>query len=188
MSTPTRRLSRRSRGWRPSLRFSHGQKPRRVSLLTLAIGATALMLLVGFAIVCIESMAADRLAEPGFAAAESLPRREAVSLSVSVLVDGRTRFYRYVSATGHETRFFVIKTADGVVRAAFDACERCFRQRRGFRQIGDRLSCNACRRTLSAREVSVLKGGCNPVPLQRTIDGDNVIIRGADLESGSQYF
>jgi hypothetical protein len=32
--------------------------------------------------------------------------------------------------------------------------------------------------------VNVLKGGCNPAPLERTLDGDRVIVQAAALEKG----
>jgi uncharacterized membrane protein len=33
-----------------------------------------------------------------------------------------------------------------------------------------------------------VKGGCNPSPLPRTIDGKNVVIREADLAAVVKYF
>jgi len=133
-------------------------------------------------------MSGDRPAESGLAAAEAVPTGADVSLPVSAFADGRARFYSYVTATGRETRFFVIRSPDGVVRTAFDACDDCFRQRRGFRQVGDHLFCNACRRTVLSQHVNVLKGGCNPAPLERTVGGDYVIVQAAALEKGASYF
>lgn len=105
-----------------------------------------------------------------------------------MFADGRARFYRYVTAVGHEIRFFVLKSPDGVVRAAFDACDFCFRERRGFRQVGDNLICNKCGQASLSQHVNVLKGECNPAPLERTVESDRVIVRAAALEQGGSYF
>lgn len=188
MSVPTHRLSRHSRAWRPTLRAKPGRRRAPPSWVTVAIAAAGLVLLAAIVVVCVRSTSADRPAEPGLALAEAVPTGADVSLPVSTFADGRARFYRYVTARGRETRFFVIKSPDGVVRAAFDACDNCFRERRGFRQVGDHLFCNACRRTLLSQHVNVLKGGCNPAPLERTVDGDRVIVQAAALEKGASYF
>lgn len=181
-------LSRHSRAWRPTLRTSRNQNRMGVSLVTAAIAAAALVLLVAFVVVCVQSMAADQPPAPGFTAAETVPRGEDVLLPASAFADGKARFYRYLTAAGHETRFFVIKSPDGVVRAALDACDNCFRQRRGFRQVGDHLICNECGGTFSPQHINVLKGGCSPSPLERTVDGDHVVVRAAALEQGASYF
>src|SRR5215203_2956944 len=47
---------------------------------------------------------------------------EEVSLPVSEL-SGKARFYEYKSASGKTVRFFVMKSSDGVYRAALDACD-----------------------------------------------------------------
>lgn len=189
MRTHTRRLSRHGRAWRlgPSAwrRAWHRPTHTGVSWITVAIAAAAVVLVIAFVVVCVRSMSGSELT---LAAAETMPSGTDVALPMSTFADGRARFYRYVTAAGRETRFFVLKSADGEVRAALDACDFCFRQRRGFRQVGDHLICNNCGRTISAQHVSVSKGDCNPVPLERTIDGDRVIVRVAALESGDRYF
>ena len=185
MRAHTRRLSRHGRAWRIGPRVWRGSKHTSVSWMTMAMAAAALLLVIAFVVVCARSM---RGSSPELAAAETVTTGEDVALPVATFADGRARFYRYITATGHEARFFVIKTPDGTVRAAFDACNFCFRQRRGFRQVGDRLTCNNCGRSISAQHVGVLKGECNPATLEPTVEGDRVILRATALESGDRYF
>ena len=189
MRTHTRRLSRHGRAWRlgPSAwrRAWHRPTHTGVSWITVALPAAAVVLVIAFVVVCVRSMTGSG---PKLAAAETVPTGEDVALPVSAFADGRARFYRYVTAAGREARFFVLKSADGEVRAALDACDFCFRQRRGFRQAGGQLICNNCGRSIPTQYVNILKGECNPVPLERTIDGDRVIVRAAALESGDRYF
>ena len=111
-----------------------------------------------------------------------------VSVPVATFSDGAARFYRYTTASGREVRFFVMRSADGVVRAAFDACDTCFRDRRGYHQEGDVMVCNKCRQTFRSVDINVLQGGCNPAPLERSIVGDQVLLQAASLERGTTYF
>ena len=188
MTAPTHRLSRRSRTWRPTLRANPTQRSARRSWAFWAIAAAGLVLVIAFVAVCVQSMSHDRPAEFGFAAAETVPSGADVAVPVSTFADGRPHYYRYTTATGRETRFFLVKSQDGVVRAAFDACDNCYRKRRGFRQVGDHLVCNACGRTFLPQHIDVVKGGCNPAALERTVDGDRVIVQAAALEHGVSYF
>ena len=111
-----------------------------------------------------------------------------VTVPVAMLADGAARFYRYTTAAGREVRFFVMKSSDGVIRAAFDACDVCYRERRGYRQQGDVMVCINCGRTFRSVDINVLQGGCNPAPLERTVVGDQVVLAAASIELGAVYF
>jgi uncharacterized membrane protein len=111
-----------------------------------------------------------------------------VILAAAEFDDGQARFYRYATATGRQVRFFVMKSGDGVIRAAFDACDVCFRERQGYRQQGSQMICNNCGQSFRSTDINVLQGGCNPAPLDRTVEGGHVILRAAAIEAGSWYF
>ena len=120
--------------------------------------------------------------------AEVLPSGQDVRLPASLFDDGHAHFYRYTTSTGREIRFFVLRSSDGVIRAAFDACDVCYRERKGYHQQGDDMVCNNCGRHFRSVDVNVLTGGCNPTPLQRTADGSQIVMRTADLDLGAAYF
>lgn len=111
-----------------------------------------------------------------------------VSLPAATFADGVARFYRHTTASGREVRFFVMKSSDGVIRAAFDACDTCFRERKGYHQRGDVMVCNNCGRAFRSVDINVLQGGCNPAPLERSVIGDQLVVRAASLELGATYF
>lgn len=186
MGTNTRH-SRHGHPWRLEPRPGRGHRRIRPSLATMAIAAAAALLLIAFVTVCVRSISFGGPAEPQLSTADTVPAGDVV-LSVSMFADGRTHFYRSTTTTGHDTRFFVIKTPDGVVRTAFDACDSCFRAWRGFRQVGDRMICNACDRATLSQLVNVLHGECHPAPLEHILNGDRVLIRAAARESGDRYF
>ncbi len=81
-----------------------------------------------------------------------------------------------------------MKSSDGVMRAAFDACDVCFREKKGYRQEGDVMVCNNCGQRFPSTKINVLKGGCNPAPLGRTVQGDSLVINASDIEQGGWYF
>lgn len=111
-----------------------------------------------------------------------------VVLPVANFADGQARFYRYATAAGREIRFVVMKNSDGVVRAAFDTCDVCYRERRGYRQVGDNMVCNNCGKAFRSVDVNVLQGGCNPAPLERIVRNDQVVLTAAALDAGAWYF
>jgi uncharacterized membrane protein len=48
-----------------------------------------------------------------------------VTIPVADLADGQAKYYGY-DAGGVEVKYFVLKSADGEYRAAFDACDVCY--------------------------------------------------------------
>lgn len=120
--------------------------------------------------------------------ADVAPTGQDVQLPITSLAAGAARFFRYTTAAGREVRFFVMRSSDGVVRAAFDTCDVCYREHRGYRQEGDNMICNNCGRAFRSVDINVISGGCNPAPLQRAIAGDDVLITSAAIESGAIYF
>ncbi|RMG51759.1 MAG: DUF2318 domain-containing protein [Gammaproteobacteria bacterium] len=111
----------------------------------------------------------------------------AVRLKAADFEDGKARFFEYNGRSG-PIRFFVVKSTDGVIRAAFDACDVCYREKKGYTQVGDSMICNNCGQSFPTDRVNVVKGGCNPSPLPRQLANGQVIITVAALEQGATYF
>jgi len=101
-----------------------------------------------------------------------------VAYPVSHFDDGKARHYEYKTAE-LTIKYFIIKSSDGIIRAAFDACDVCWRAGKGYLQQGDAMVC------LLVNEV---KGGCNPAPLTRTVEGDQLIIKVKDILEGKEFF
>jgi uncharacterized membrane protein len=111
----------------------------------------------------------------------------AVTLPLSEVSDGKAHFYTF-KAGGKDVQFFVIKSKDGQIRTALNACDVCFREKKGYTQDGDYLVCNNCGQRFHSNKVMEVKGGCNPSPLPRTLDAKNVTISEASLKAGVSYF
>jgi uncharacterized membrane protein len=111
-----------------------------------------------------------------------------VSLDAAQFADGKVRHFAYMSPEGIKVRYFVLKSSDGVIRAAFDACDVCWRANKGYSQDGDVMICNNCGRRFASVRVNEVKGGCNPAPLVRNVADGKVIIKVADILEGRRFF
>ncbi|MBI2909524.1 MAG: DUF2318 domain-containing protein [Chloroflexi bacterium] len=112
----------------------------------------------------------------------------AVTLPVADFAGPYARFYTYKSPQDKTISFFVLKSSDGVIRAAFDACDVCFPYKKGYRQEGDQMVCNNCGQRFPSVRINIEEGGCNPAPLIRNVSGDNLIILEKDLALGAKFF
>jgi len=111
-----------------------------------------------------------------------------LDITAADLADGRARHYAYRAPSSREIRFFLVRSSDGVIRAAFDACDVCFPARKGYRQQGDAMICNNCGQSFATARINEERGGCNPSPLERRLEGGTVRIAVADLLAGARYF
>jgi uncharacterized membrane protein len=111
-----------------------------------------------------------------------------VSLPLADVQDGKAHYYAYRAADGNVSKFFLLKSHDGAIRAAFDACDVCYKSLKGYRQEGDSMVCNNCNQQFSSDRINEVKGGCNPAPLTRTISGDQVVLIESELQAGVRYF
>jgi uncharacterized membrane protein len=110
-----------------------------------------------------------------------------VRIAAADVSDGKAHYYTY--RNGDKTiKFFIVKSSDGVIRAAFDACDVCFSAKKGYSQEGDFMVCNNCGQKFHSNRVNVVEGGCNPAPLKREKIGEQLVIRVADILPGSRYF
>lgn len=124
----------------------------------------------------------------GAPAAASVTSGSDFTIDEATFADGQARFFQYSTAAGRQVRFFVMKSSDGVVRAALDACTTCYREKRGYRQEGDAMVCNNCGKSFRSKDINVITGGCNPIPVERAIESGRVVVRAASLEQMPAYF
>ena len=110
-----------------------------------------------------------------------------VKIPLKSLDPGKAIFLK-ADIAGKEIHYFALKSSDGIYRAAYDACDVCFRANRGYRQEGDLMVCNKCGQAFPSVKVNEVKGGCNPAPLARIVDGQSLVIRKGDLAAGKDYF
>lgn len=110
-----------------------------------------------------------------------------VRIPRNTVADGNAHFFAYASE-GKTITFFVMKAADGSIGSAFDACMACNHAKLGYRQQGGLVACNNCGMGFSPAHIGKTSGGCNPMPLTMTVDGQTLVFKTKDLDSGAQYF
>jgi len=111
-----------------------------------------------------------------------------VSLPAAKLSDGKARFYKFQDG-GKEIAFFAIKSADGSIKTAFDACDACYRDKKGYEQQGDKMNCKNCNQKFAVNRLGPnATGGCNPGYLPHQLSGNTVTISVNDLKGGARYF
>lgn len=115
------------------------------------------------------------------------PEGGAVRIPLDKVSDGQAHYFTY-SQDGRSINFFVLKSQDGVVRAAFDTCDVCYPHKKGYRQEGNEMVCNQCDQRFPADKINEVKGGCNPAPINRTVEGNMLVISQADITAGAGYF
>ena len=110
-----------------------------------------------------------------------------VTFPDALFQDGKARHFEH--GKGNFTvRYFILKSSDGIIRAAFDACDVCWPANKGYYQEGDYMVCRNCGRKFASVLVNEVKGGCNPAPLNRIVENGHVIIQVKDILEGKQYF
>ena len=115
------------------------------------------------------------------------PKDGKLIIPIKKVNDGKAHYYRAKAADGIMVEFFVIKSRDGVIRAAVDSCDVCYRSGKGYVQDGDVMVCTNCGRRFATDRINEVKGGCNPAPLNRVVEGKNLVISMADINSNSWY-
>jgi uncharacterized membrane protein len=115
------------------------------------------------------------------------PVNGVLQIPVASISDSKAHHFQVKSEDGTMVTFFVLKSADGVLRAAIDSCDVCYRSGLGYYQDGDNMICKNCGQKFASNKINVIKGGCNPAPLNRTVDGDKLVIQMKDINMNSWY-
>jgi uncharacterized membrane protein len=111
----------------------------------------------------------------------------AVRFAAATFDDHQAHYYTYMH-NDQPIEFFVLKSEDGVIRAAFNACDVCFQSLRGYSQDGNEMVCTNCGLRFPADQINVVRGGCNPSPLDRALEGDTLVLQVEDIAAGLRYF
>src|ERR1035437_10926685 len=99
---------------------------------------------------------------------------DVVTIPVAKLADGKPHFYKFEDG-GKEIAFFAAKAADGSVKTAFDACDSCYKSKKGYEQQGDKLNCNNCNQKFAINRLGPnANGGCNPGYLPHQLNGPTI--------------
>lgn len=82
-------------------------------------------------------------------------------------------------------RILAMTKSDGSVAVAYDACALCGAA--GYVQEGDELICKRCGAPIN-RDSLEMGGGCNPIPLNSTLEGEQIVIKTGDIKEKADLF
>lgn len=162
--------------------FTENAKPKGKLTPILVILALAL---AGAAVYMIVSTSSDSPVPASTLSANS-SNAGGVRIPISD-VTSKAKFFD-LNAAGKQVRFFVLKSSDGVYRAAMDACDTCWHAKKGYRQEGDEMVCNNCGLKFHSTLINEVSGGCNPIGLPCAVEGDQLVIKTSDIETRNRYF
>jgi len=111
-----------------------------------------------------------------------------ISVPAAKLADGKAHFYRFEDG-GKEIAFFAVKSSDGSIKTAFDACDACYKSKKGYEQQADKMNCKNCNQKFAINRLGPnATGGCNPGYLPHQLNGNVITINASDLKGGARYF
>ena len=104
-------------------------------------------------------------------------------------ITSEAEFYTY-EYNGVEIEFFAVKSANSQIHVALDACDLCYREKKGYEQVDNIMKCLNCGLTFEINKIGTenLGGGCWPSYIPIIITGENVVIEKKDLEEKIYMF
>ena len=125
----------------------------------------------------------------GNVVAQPIDEGDSIKIPLSS-VSGDAQWLEY-NSNGVNIKYFIVKAQDGSIKTAFDACDVCYRSKKGYRQDGNDMICNNCGNyyPISGLGTKNLRGGgCWPGYLPSKVEGDDLVIKKSDLEAGRYRF
>jgi uncharacterized membrane protein len=111
-----------------------------------------------------------------------------VTIPLAKVSDGKAHFFKLADG-GKDVKFFVVKGSDGRIHTAFDACDVCYREKKGYEQQGDQMLCKNCNKKFPINRIGQeSRGGCNPSYLAVRVDASNIRIMVDDVRAGAAFF
>ena len=112
---------------------------------------------------------------------------------VMIPISDITETAKYFRETvdGVTVKFFVVEGDNGEIHTAFDACDVCYREKKGYSQDGDIMVCNNCGNRYQTNGIGTKNtagGGCWPGYLKTSIEDGNLVISKSVLAGGTYYF
>jgi uncharacterized membrane protein len=78
----------------------------------------------------------------------------------------RNALFYPVEIDGKQMEVIAVKTPDGRIRTAFNACNVCYKLEKGYYvQVNTMLVCQRCKKRFRMEVIETKTGGCNPISI-----------------------
>ena len=111
-----------------------------------------------------------------------------IRIKADLVKDGKLHRFAMVTDDGHVVRFFLINKSLGQsskIGVVYDACMLCGDM--GYIQEKNEVICIACNVRIFRPSIGKA-GGCNPIPLAHSLEGNDVVLSVQELDKGARYF
>lgn len=109
-----------------------------------------------------------------------------VVIDAGALKDSKPEFFS-IKLKGKRVDFFVMKI-NGSVESYIDACENCYRFKKGYRAEGSNIVCIYCGTSYPLDSLKTGFASCHPMPLRGELLGKEYFILLGDLEKAARFF
>ena len=110
-----------------------------------------------------------------------------VVININSLKSGVPEFFTYHYTKGKKINFFVVNI-DGRILSFFDACERCYPKKLGYRPDNGNVVCRACNIRFPLSEIEKGVGSCAPIKLEGHIKDGKYLIPVSNIEVKADKF
>ena len=105
-------------------------------------------------------------------------------VALADISDGHLHRFAY-DASGTEVRFITILKNGGAYGVGLDACENCGPA--GYYEKNGKIICKRCDVAINPATIG-FKGGCNPIPIDFTVDGGSLMVPTSVLDDSAKIF
>lgn len=110
---------------------------------------------------------------------------ESVDVDLEVVKDGHLHRFVYRTSTGEMVRYIVILKGGSAYGVGLDACEICGAT--GYYERDNQVICKLCDVQMNKATIGT-RGGCNPIPIDYSIEGGKLKVPQAELEKCAKIF
>ena len=114
-----------------------------------------------------------------------------LQVPLAELGQGKARIFRFDAQNVEPIRVFVGRLEKGRLVATFAVCRRCDRARGRSRVSDGKLICGHCGEPMPILEEGATlpkEKDCTPIPVQFRTEGDSLVVRASDIETGRPLF
>ncbi|WP_167202558.1 DUF2318 domain-containing protein [Actinomyces respiraculi] len=106
-------------------------------------------------------------------------------IPTSLLADGHLHRFSYEATNGTQVRWIALLKNGGAYGVGLDACESCGPS--GYYESDGKVICKRCDVAINPATVG-FKGGCNPIPIEYTVEDGTMLIPTEVLEASAEVF
>lgn len=120
------------------------------------------------------------------------PEQKGDEIHIDLSEISTTALFFSFNSDGVAIDYFAVIGSDENSHIAFDACDVCHEERKGYSQRSNVMHCNNCGQEFAINSIGTenIEGGCWPsyLPVTQSNDGDKLIISISDLEAKKTMF